>query len=141
MTNSEKLQKLIEKAIEGGWESGHWTTSLWLPGDYSKNIAESTLGMHHVNELIFNHDFAKALVGDTPVELYFDDGGIKHQFMGGSLSYPYDEGGSVQFVCPKWEFHLQQAVISDDPISYMYEVVFKDQLADPSNYPEGTEII
>ena len=62
MTNKEILQKAIDKAIDGGWEqeqptfSGRpeWPNIHIRADDYSPK------------DIIFNHEFAKALWGDRP---------------------------------------------------------------------------
>lgn len=114
MNRQEILTKAIDKAIAGGWIPFKVITS--IPG----NPTEKLVSLAPQN-YIFNHDFAKTLWGDTTIELYFPDSELNHQFMGGILSYPYDEGSSMEFNCPKWKYHIQMMVIADDPIAYLRE--------------------
>lgn len=53
---------------------------------------------------IYRHDFAKALWGDKPY----------YRFDGDTLETP-----------KQWQYHLQQMVISDDPIKYLGDNILK----------------
>lgn len=66
----------------------------------------------HINELLFSHDFAKALWGE---EL---DSCIA---CGRSHSYLGDCDAGCGNCTPTWEFELQQMVIAEDPIKYLGE--------------------
>lgn len=126
MTNSDKLQKLIERAIENGWQDNNWTTIRWLPEDYPKNIAEAAFGMHRVNELIFNHDFAKVLWSEEP---HYIHGGYFHEKDWHKDNVPMPINYS------HWQYHLQQMVIADDPIDYIYCAVFQGKPVYPKDDP------
>lgn len=109
MTDAQKLEALIQRAIEGGYtysgcyqdfngklmldmKEEQWVTVFEAENDYS---------------IIFNHDFARALFGDTPeyeADLYRPE--------------------AYQITLKHWEWHIQQAVTSDNPIDYMYQAVF-----------------
>lgn len=104
MTNQQILEKAIAKAIDGGYyvQSGQRIVSLqdeWITysSDHQKEYSEQAAN------LIFNHDFAKALWGD--------DG-----FTTTGLKCSTHEG-----VTRLWQYHLQQMVIADDPIQYLAE--------------------
>lgn len=109
MTNKQILQKAIQKAIDGGWTGCHITHSTlekWVVTDTPKLCIYWTTGGNayfHPYEFIFNHDFAKALWGDEG----FTTTGLK--------CGKYD--GVQRF----WQYHLQQMVISEDPIKYLGE--------------------
>lgn len=130
LTQSQKLEKLIQKAINGGWnlhtdELKLWDSSRWLPKDRAFNIADAAIHTHCLKEVIFNHDFAKALFGEekkvSPAEA---------SMLGYSTGGKFDRGSNSAFqviINKGWKAHLQQAVISEDPISYMYKVVFSDE--------------
>lgn len=107
------LTQAISKAMSNGWKPKLET------GSETDKERYALSGKLRVNDFIYDHDFAKALWGDIPVEQYYDDGDEKHPFMGGSISYPYNEGSSIQFVCHAWKYHLQQMVIADNPIQYL----------------------
>jgi hypothetical protein len=99
MTNQEILEKAIQKAIAGGWKP--WWGDDRLEVDetpYIKtynDIYDEPGFMEFAHEqVIFNHDFAKALWGEVPEKRV----------------YPYG-----------WKQHLQRMVIADDPIKYLGE--------------------
>lgn len=63
------------------------------------------------NDIIFNHDFAKALWGEEVEE-------VREAKV---IYAPYADGNK-QFSSPPilvWCFHLQQMVIANDPIAYL----------------------
>jgi hypothetical protein len=113
--NQAILTKAIQKAIEGGWEQNlhylhgnlkdkeaifmKWVSNLELAGDHAYYNYDEYFC---VLELIFNHDFAKALWGECTT--WFNN--------------QYGPG-----IVPKdgYQFHLQQMVIADDPIAYLGE--------------------
>jgi hypothetical protein len=102
MTNTEKLVLLVQRARSNGWDMTVYAD--WAQG--------TTSLVHGTNwyQLIFNHDFARALFGDEDALVSNNSYGAGHTGTG-----------------PAWKMHLQQAVISDDPIDYMYSVVFDEQ--------------
>lgn len=112
MTNQQILKKAIHKAVEGGWdilgkaEAEGFTVRedaygnayvAWHPNPDSFR-EEDSVGVlaQSWQEIIYNHDFAKALWGDG------DGQTIGHE--------PAD-----------WQYHLQQMVIAPDPIKYLGE--------------------
>jgi hypothetical protein len=115
VTNQEILTKAIQKAIDGGWNDYNSLESLqlitntantvtlkgWVEYvDEGGNSDESQTNItFHYKELIFNHDFAKALWGEDRIE------------------EPVYRLTSVAI--PGWHYHLQQMVIADDPIAYL----------------------
>lgn len=110
MTDQEILEKAIQKAIGSGWNfSGNNTEAaiaVVYKDDYFGNDPcfeidwKGSFGKERrsIEEIIFNHDFAKALWGK---DLY------------------------VEFPNPpnfdSWQYHLREMVISDDPIKYLGE--------------------
>lgn len=117
MTQAEKLEALVRRAVdrdldlrqlyfdltEGGLISSVEDFMIWL--------REGANNSDRLN-IIFNHDFARALFGDDMAMFAAED--IKK-----------DELGKVNMPGLTWaEYHLQQAVISEDPIDYFYKVVF-----------------
>jgi hypothetical protein len=107
MTNQEILTKAIEKAIEGGWHGchvTHSTTDSWtITGTHRLCVSFSTGGnaYYHPNEIIYSHEFAKALWGEKRDE------------------FIYVEGSGDPFYGELWQHHLQQMVIAEDPIAYL----------------------
>lgn len=101
MTNQQILTKAIEKAIEGGWELPHEAYDFEArPNDMIRftSIDDETqdpgIWYMPLEQLIFYHDFAKALWGD---------------------------GWNATSTQPNWQYHLQQMVIAEDPIKYLGE--------------------
>lgn len=94
MTNQEILTKSIQKALDNGWKPFNHDTSHWS----AEEIVEKCCAQ--VPVVIFSHSFAKAFWGDT--------------FFGFSV-YTGEKGKEVKI----WQHHLQQMVISEDPIKYL----------------------
>lgn len=107
MTQQQKLEKLIQKAIDGG---------------YDKILGESALGLlpevfasdehtrsHFIRGLVLDPEFAKALWR----------GRVFSKYPGMEIGYEREQQA--------WQYHLQQMVIADDPINYMYEQVFGNE--------------
>lgn len=135
------LEKAIQKAVDGGWDildkyeankfdvqkdvfDGNYMIG-FLANDEptGREILQQTF---HWSEIIFNHDFAKALWGEGIVEIYIEDYdlSVKDQpLLGGLVSYPYHEGSTVGFKTEAWQYHLQQMVIADDPIAYLHRAL------------------
>lgn len=126
MTDKEALTKAIEKAVAGGWMPyGSWdlkdkrSVKSWELIDNVESytiLGWESLGIEVVwqgggsdylrlPQLIFNHNFAKALWGDLP----------------GTIARHVDENGQQRDgqVILEWQYHLQQMVIADDPIKYL----------------------
>lgn len=102
MTNQEILEKAISKAIENGYKGYvlHRVSSIskYEDGDFY---------LGKINQLLFNHDFAKALwVGDSPLVNY---------------TLNDDTKGASGEIIPNWQYHLQQMVVAKDPIKYLGE--------------------
>lgn len=127
MTQSEKLQALIQKAIENGFSFA----VLGQVGDVYCGVdgtaSWAIIKLKDIHEeiwrvpsqvLIFNHDFARALFGNGPNCAYC--AAPPHNMhssncIEGSNIWPY-----------LWEYQLQKAVISSSSIDYLYKAVFND---------------
>lgn len=113
MTDARKLEALIQRAIEGGWDVpiGAKFVRLVPPfEDYIEFTSEHQKEYHEsVYAVLFQHSFARALFGEDQLfrEEHEDDPDIPFVFLG-----------------LRWQYHIQQAVISPNPIAYMYEAVF-----------------
>lgn len=104
MTNQEILTKAITKAIDGGWKP----TDTPLAHNYLADklsyipVYDKDANLRQVErafsipDLIFSHDFAKALWG--------------------SKKHAHPNGGKVM---PCYQWHLQQMVIAPNPIKYL----------------------
>lgn len=104
MSNKEILERAIQKAIDGGWMRGRAAEDI----NFDSLIHDKVL----VTSIIFNHDFAKALWGEE----------LTHLHNGKKVMWRKDlPEGVVEttFARPKYEYHLQQMVIAEDPIEYL----------------------
>jgi hypothetical protein len=122
MTQAEKLEALVRKAVEKGLDqyafhslpitSFHIDIEVGLFGKFVSNDGEEI----DVATVIYSKDFARALFGEEYIDLpydYFGDTREDYEFGDVLPEYP-------------WQLHTQQAVISSDPIGYMYKVVFSE---------------
>lgn len=105
MTDKEILEKAIQKAIDGGWDAYGWKHFTVTVGGVAWHDDEpytpGTKANHdQVESLIFNHDFAKALWGEE-------------WYRGITPDMPAPDHKQT------WQHHLQQMVISEDPIKYL----------------------
>lgn len=120
MTNEEILEKAIQKSASVGfalpglkmYPNDTYEVSEVSQDGYFVLQIDGSYDQLHVNQLIFNHDFARALWGeespthDLEVTVTMKDKTGK--FMG--------------VACPQlayWEYKLQQMVIATDPIKYL----------------------
>lgn len=88
------LEKAIEKAIDGGCHEAHDYTVI--------NGHIYDLDNQRTDDLIYWHDFAKALWGETDT--------TPEQMYGGSNRHTVN-----------WKWHLAEMVIAPDPIKYLGE--------------------
>jgi hypothetical protein len=108
------LEKAIQKAIDGGWEAhGVFRQVEFLVDEdmallvwYDYGDEATFLGFRSENDVIFNHDFAKALWGERKVDRI-------EELPGRVKTYYKTNSG--------WHYHLQQMVIAEDPIKYLGE--------------------
>lgn len=128
MNHEEIMTKAIEEAIAGGWTPGwqdrrpivRWGAQ--YAEDYDEGEGVMISGYHAksnasmwffpLKELIFDHDFARALWGDTPLRAY-----QWHAALSRDDTEDLLESGAKE----NWQYHLQQMVIADDPIAYLGE--------------------
>lgn len=105
MTDSEILKKAIEKAKKNGYAPEY--TARELIEEVTLTSDSEALAFN----MIFSHDFAKAFWGEDLIltgEWYVDD------------FTPEIRGKRAM---PKWQYHLQQMVISENPISYLKKFI------------------
>lgn len=116
MSDALKLEALVRRATENGWEGRRFFVGS-SPENQAANHYE--IWTHYSkNDFLFNHDFARALFGDEPSPY-------------GKVWQRIEPGKGVEYAVqngyvPAWQYHLQQAVISEDPIGYMYKAVFDE---------------
>jgi len=110
--NKEILEQAITKAIAGGYRYWDYPEEELTVESFYHYFGDDHGGLL-VNDIIFNHDFAKALWGEATWML---------TDMGDWVSPSNYDGltlGSQEL--PAWQYHLQQMVIADDPIQYLGE--------------------
>ncbi len=102
MNKIQLIKAIIQKAIDSGWEE-HLS-------NFGINDAYIRTRLHM--KIIFDPEFAKAFfgTGDLP------DKENKQEF------YQADDLGA-QFVGEKWEYHMQQYVILEEPLAYFKDFV------------------
>ncbi len=106
----EMLKTIIERAVEGGFDDDtvKFVFDVWGIEHVMTNDFELSPKYY---QILFNHDFAKAFFGEENYngEEYtmFDH---NHRFI-----------GYIGRDIKEWQYHLQQAVLSEDPITYYYE--------------------
>lgn len=124
MTQAGKLEALVQRAIDRGWEFDNldkWTWGAIKKTDTVMNNWYYFLITYDGKEqfidaerILYDHDFAKALWGDVPNDWREAN----------MICYPAHRSFEKPEAVPLWQYHLQQAVISEDPIGYMYKEVF-----------------
>lgn len=112
MTNKEILEKAIQKAVDGGWRPlSRYKKTDWFVWTHLAVTFGALDGTKEVtwsrNDVIFDHDFAKALWGEG--SLYENTG--KYGF-----EEHYDAACGAEF---DWEVHMQRMVIAEDTIKYL----------------------
>ena len=141
MTNEEVLTKAIEKALENGWNmfgfAGkllHWNVNeaeypyqSWLFGRMDHRYVYQL--QVSLNDILFNHDFAKAFWGEEEVEVVIDDFLLSKEpqpFMGGTIEYPYYESAGISYKCKAYLYHLQKLVLEEEPLGYLERFVCEE---------------
>ena len=101
MSKEDKLKELISLAVENGYE----IHDLW----------KETIVNRHFNQnvhwlMLYEKDFAKAIWGEDIVARCI-------------MTIATKDGGEQDFTrtLKAYEYHVQQAVISDDPLEYYWE--------------------
>lgn len=121
------LSRAINKAIENGWKRPSY-----LPSVSVENLAHDAVnGLPYVNTIIYNHEFAKALWGEKRERVWacpkcgYAIEWYKHNE---SQQYCPTDGRKLkdatmvdEYAEHPWHYHLQQMVISPDPIQYLAE--------------------
>lgn len=121
-TDADMLQIIIEYAVERGWNAGDFFDYGWKTYgihfideekvypylDEEKKCIKEFFYTGGIYSILFSHSFAKAVFGEE---------GVK--------DWPCDYKVFDEEKCkiPAWQYHLQQAVISDNPILYYYNFV------------------
>lgn len=116
MTPSQKLTTVLEYAVKKGFT--------FLSEDEPEIIISSVKSETHniscVYQIIFDHDFAKAVYGDEKTKTSTcwgcNTGEVQRRHQACQCRYEI-----------AWKHHLQNQVLSPDPIDYLYQFV-KEQV-------------
>lgn len=111
MTQAEKLKALVRRAVACGWDGIADSTPDRL---LFYQVGETDVFARSAEQIIFNHDFARALFGEQ-------------EFQGLDAVIASEDAFTGVKRTHYWQCHLQQAVISNDPIDYMHKAVFGDE--------------
>jgi len=114
--NQEILTNAINVAIARGWKLPKYGYKVWSPVSLLEPLViihtDYDMEVQFNNQaIIFNHDFAKALWGDLPE--------IAYQYH--KSIFRKDDQLIISGARLRWQYHLQQMVIADDPIKYLGE--------------------
>lgn len=118
MTHEEILRGVIEKAMKHGFVPpiGHITITYDVTPQYGPHIRKkSKLGLEWP-EIIFSHKFAKAFWGEKKV---CEECGLGNKWFEGITYLECCSGWTWTKGIPSWQYHLQQMVLEDDPITYL----------------------
>lgn len=116
MKNKDILKKVFEKAIKNGYKP-YWLGEYWGKNEFIFVIGSDDRWF----KVIFSHDFAKALFGEQE-DWKCDCGFYGHW----DHSCPTPDGMQVQNRMPAWVYHLQEMVVSEDPIKYLEQFLLKE---------------
>lgn len=116
MSDTEILEKAIQKAIDQGWTvNGHEYEIMSVYDGHSVTfhvVADEAFNQYPtigVKDIIFSHDFAKALWGETMPNQYLP--------VENTINTSFTRMDTVAF--GGYKYHLQQMVIAADPIKYL----------------------
>jgi hypothetical protein len=117
MTQAEKLEALVRGAVGNGYANDYrWRV-------FNGRLINEDDDYAHSAPLIFDHDFARALFGEGEPRKY---NGFNLET--GKMLTEEEKARYLPKQQPLWQSHLQQAVISEDPIDYMYKAVFGEEV-------------
>ena len=131
MENKEILQKAMQKAEENGYIFPEYNSSFYplinCEFDYPHFIYNEDFEGSwclHINEIIFDHNFAKAFWGEEYIQVKEIHKAELEQKDIKKIGYKADE---PWFDCeqtwtldlPKWQYHLQQMVLEKEPLKYL----------------------
>lgn len=123
MNNQHILEQAIQRAITNGWNVWHGkyielnhdiiTGELYCIFNDAPDDTEPLLYKISLFAVIFDHSFARAIWGESEVGLFENDKWYDLPVENDSM-FPITIIGN-------WQYHLQQMVVSPDPIKYLSE--------------------
>lgn len=116
LSQDEKLEALVRRAIENGWVPDRYDRTERQSSELDYEFVAIWYDFRSYSEnyklFIFNHDFARAL---------FEEGKVTTE-----NEFGIGKGKNIKLLknILAWQYHLQMAVISNDPVNYLYHAVF-----------------
>lgn len=121
MTDAQKLEALVRRAVEGGTDIALVIPELkGIESTGAAAIAAYLLINNRVYQFLHSHEVARALFGEETICI---NCGQVHAHPDGICDIGYG------FELESFEYHLQQAIILPTPseqIDYFYRAVFND---------------
>ena len=105
MNDTEKLTKIIDKAVRNGYQN-YWMEETGWKVIEDGNDFWITCGISttlDIEKIIFDHSFAKAYFGEEDID-----------WAGSIMGISWHKQQS------SWKHHLQQLVLADNRIEYLY---------------------
>ena len=99
MTNKEILQKSIDKATKNRFI----IDSEWKSIPTTEHYLNKHIELKQYYPIIFSHDFAKAFWGEILIDV--------------TNTNPIGEEDLAYL--PRWQYHLQQMVLEENPLQYL----------------------
>lgn len=110
LTDAQMLEALVDEAIKREFNSSPMFA--WIPEDKHVLLKWWLKPQEYWRSILLHPDFARALFGEKQIA-------IERPMLVG-----YGERVDLLDKVVAFQYRLQQAVISDHPIKYMYEAVF-----------------
>jgi hypothetical protein len=121
LSDKEVIEEAIKIAVKNGY-TPYWTP-YWQHSEmvdnkegYLETIVSSILKEHSITEIIFDHEFAKALFGSERIYTRMDFGGV-HEVK--------DLDKSTYVVWEAYRYHLMKLALSEDRIDYLRKFMEK----------------
>lgn len=105
------LTKAIRKAVDGGYRPAFHVGSGFNPSS-SDPLIDSLAHASNIYQILFSHDFAKAIWGEEWPRLVIEQA---------TATINKEDTYKLGAMRPYWQEMLMQMVISDDPIKYLGE--------------------
>ena len=117
-----KLEKIISKAIDGGWDDcGTWLMNAGVPEDVERDIKENEHNENWYYAFIFNHDFLKAYFGEEEKWVVSDRKVTKEEVM--DIQMGIGSTTELPRLVREWQYHAQQLVLESDRIEYLWRFI------------------
>jgi len=116
MTDREILSNAIDKAIANGFKFEKDMVPPVLLMEYEEKMWNYIPYRNQLNGFLFSHSFAKAFWGTDKTD--WENINKKDNWWEWQDSN-YWVGNEAEFVGERWQYHLQNMVLEDNPIEYL----------------------